>query len=298
MVGASQIDQSHGPNINGPALIRAPSWLRESPGRYLLYFSQHRGGGIWLATSDAITGPWHIYPRPVLTLADTHYTDHLASPDVIVDDARHEIRMYFHGGSGTALSEQSQSLAVSDDGVKFRLQCRDIGVPYWRVFRHANRWFALVMPGTILGSDDGLSGFEPVAEILPPNTRHAAVSVMADRALVFWSAIGGRPECILAGWIDLATDPSRWRVNGLGVLLAPEEPYEGGSLPLLASAPGQCDEPARELRDPGTYVEEDILYLAYTAGGERCIALATMHLPVSYSTTTTVGLQPIRVSPT
>ncbi len=191
-----------------------------------------------------------------------------------------EIRMYFHGGSGTALSEQTESLAVSDDGVKFRLRCSDIGTPYWRVFRHADQWFALVMPGSILRSDDGLSGFEPVAEILPPQTRHAAVSIKANRALVFWSVIGGRPESIVAGWIDLATDPSRWRVNDLGVMLAPEEPYEGGSLPLLASAPGQCDEPARELRDPATYVEDDTLYLAYVAGGERCIALGAMHLPM------------------
>ncbi len=64
MLDASEIDQSRGLNINGPALIRAPSWLRQSPGRYLLYFSQHRGGAIWLAASDALTGPWHIHPVP------------------------------------------------------------------------------------------------------------------------------------------------------------------------------------------------------------------------------------------
>lgn len=277
---ASQIDQSRGPNINGPALIRAPSWLRQSPGRYLLYFSQHRGSGIWLAASDALTGPWGIHPVPVLTLEDTHYTDHLASPDVIIDDKSREIRMYFHGGHGTALSEQTESLAVSDDGVKFRLTHRDIGIPYWRLFRHADQWFALVMPGSILRSDDGLSGFEKVAEILPAQTRHSAVSVKANRALVFWSEIGGSPESILAGWIDLAADPSHWEVNDLGVMLAPQEPYEGGSLPLLTSAPGQCDEPARELRDPATYVEDDTVYLAYVAGGERSIALAAMHFPM------------------
>lgn len=275
MLDASDIDQSRGLNINGPTLIRAPSWLRESLGRYLLYFSQHRGDGIWLATSNALTGPWRIHPVPVLSLADTHYSDHIASPDVIIDDARREIRLYFHGGSGTALSEQTESLAVSGDGVTFRLAHHDIGTPYWRVFRHADRWFALVMPGTVLRSDDGLSGFETVAEILPAQTRHTAVTVVGNRAWVFWSVIGDRPESIRAGRIDLA----RWRVNELGVMLAPEEPYEGGFLPLVASAPGQCDEPVRELRDPAAYVEDDTLYLAYTAGGERCIALAAMHLP-------------------
>ena len=68
-------------------------------------------------------------------------------------------------------------------------------------------------------------------------------------------------------------------MDDLGTLLMPEEPYEGGDLPLVASAPGRCDEPVRELRDPAAYLEGDTLYLAYTAGGERCIALVAMHLP-------------------
>lgn len=279
LLRADQVDSACGPNINGPALIRAPSWVSRRLGTYYLYFSQHRGGAIWLAVSDAITGPWRVYPHPVLTLAGTHYNDHIASPDVIVDRESGQIRMYFHGGRGTALSEQSESLAVSDDGLTFRLRCRDIGTPYWRVFRHAGQWYALVMPGTIVRSDDGLSGFEPLTDVLPPRTRHAAVAVIGNRAFVFCSMIGDRPESIVAGWLDLAMDSSRWRVDDLGVVLAPDEPYEGGGLPLVASAPGQCDEPARELRDPAAYVEGDTLFLAYVAGGEQCIALAAIHLP-------------------
>ncbi len=278
VVEAGQIDGRGPPNINGPALIRAPSWPARQLGAYYLYFSQHRGGAIRLAVSDALGGPWRVHPDPVLTMTETHYTDHIASPDVIAEAESGEIRMYFHGGHGTALAEQTESIAISDDGLHFRMKCRDIGVPYWRVFRHAGQWYALVMPGTIVRSGDGLGEFQPVAEILPARTRHSAVAVVGERALVFCSMIGDRPESILAGAIDLTTDACDWRISGLRTALSPAEPYEGGRLPLLASAPGQSDLPARELRDPALYLEGDTLYLAYAAGGERCLALAAMPL--------------------
>ncbi|MGH7101863.1 MAG: hypothetical protein ACREFJ_05650 [Acetobacteraceae bacterium] len=274
IVEAAQIDGPGPPNINGPALIRAPSWPGRTLGAYYLYFSHHRGNAIRLAVSDALEGPWRVHPDPVLTIAETHYTDHIASPDVIAEAESGEIRMYFHGGHGTDLSAQTESVAVSEDGLRFRMRCRDIGVPYWRVFRHGGRWYALVMPGTIVRSDDGFGGFEPIAEILPARTRHSAVAVVGSRGLVFCSMIGDRPERILAGAIDLAN----WQISNLRTVLAPAEPYEGGRLPLLGSAPGQCDVPARELRDPAVHVEGGTLYLAYAAGGERCLALAAMPL--------------------
>lgn len=274
IVEAGQIHGPGPPNINGPALIRAPSWPGRRLGTYYLYFSHHRGNAIRLAVSDALEGPWRVHPDPVLTMAETHYTDHIASPDVIVDAGSGEIRMYFHGGHGTDLAEQTESVAVSDDGLRFRMKRRDIGVPYWRVFRHAGQWYALVMPGTIVRSDDGLGGFSSIAEILPARTRHSAVAVAGARAFVFCSMIGDRPEQILAGAIDL-TD---WRVSRLRTALAPTESYEGGLLPLLASAPGQCDVPARDLRDPAVYAEGNTLWLAYAAGGERCLALARVPL--------------------
>lgn len=279
MLEAAEIRAPGPPNINGPALIKAPSWARRRLGTYYLYFSHHRGRAIRLAVSDTLAGPWRVRPDPVLTLSDTHYTDHIASPDVIADPESGEVRMYFHGGHGTELSQQSESVATSDDGLSFRMRRRDIGVPYWRVFRHAGEWYALVMPGAVLRSDDGLSGFEPVGEILPPRTRHSAVAAIGEFALVFFSMIGDRPESILAGRLDLSITARNWRISDLGTVLVPAEPYEGGQRPLLASAPGQCELPARELRDPAAYVEANTLYLAYAAGGERCLALAAMPLP-------------------
>lgn len=279
MLAVGSAEYPHKSNINGPALIRAPSWSDRRLGAYYLYFSQHRGRAIWLAASDALTGPWRVHPDPVLTLADTHYRDHIASPDVIADPLSRQVRMYFHGGDGTGLSEQTESVALSKDGLTFRMERRDVGIPYWRVFRHANGWYALVMPGTLLRSEDGLTGFEPTSSVLPRQTRHSAVAVIGTSALVFCSMIGGRPESILVGCINLAKRDSEWQAGFLRTLLTPSEHYEGGSLPLVASTPGECHHPVRELRDPAVYVEGGTLYMPYVGGGERCLALAAMRWP-------------------
>jgi hypothetical protein len=47
-----------GPNLNGPSLVAAPTWVADPPGRYYLYFADHAGDAIRLATADHLTGPW------------------------------------------------------------------------------------------------------------------------------------------------------------------------------------------------------------------------------------------------
>jgi hypothetical protein len=113
-----QSSRSLGTNLNGPSLIRAPDWLERPLGRYYLYFAHHRGTFIRLAYADRLTGPWNGYESGTLKLSEApSCSDHVASPDVHVDDARKEIRMYFHSpGSGP----QRTFLAVSKDGLRSR----------------------------------------------------------------------------------------------------------------------------------------------------------------------------------
>jgi len=90
-----------GDNINGPSLIRVPSWVERPLGRYYLYFSHHAGKFIRLAYADRLSGPWTVHPQGTLRLEDSpRCYDHVASPDVHVADARREILMYFHCPSG------------------------------------------------------------------------------------------------------------------------------------------------------------------------------------------------------
>ena len=61
-------------------------------------------------------------------------------------------------------------------------------------------------------------------------------------------------------------------------MLEPETHYEGGNLQLRPSVRGLADEPVRELRDPGIFIEERDCYLLYSIAGESGIALAKMSI--------------------
>jgi len=96
-----------GDNVNGPAIIRVPSWVEHPLGRYYMYFAHHMGTHIRLAYADAITGPWHVYDPGVLEVKDTafyrpqpdppenleNFYTHVASPEVFVDDANKRFLM-------------------------------------------------------------------------------------------------------------------------------------------------------------------------------------------------------------
>src|SRR5512136_199163 len=60
---------SLGDNINGPSVIRVPSWIKKPLGKYYMYFAHHGGKYIRLAYADTLQGPWRIYESGSLTLA-------------------------------------------------------------------------------------------------------------------------------------------------------------------------------------------------------------------------------------
>ena len=92
-----QTDASLGANINGPSLIRVPRWVAHPLGAYYLYFAAHQGKTIRLAYADKLEGPWKSYQPGTLQLAQSFFTDHIASPEVIIDAAQQQIRLYYHG---------------------------------------------------------------------------------------------------------------------------------------------------------------------------------------------------------
>ena len=58
-----ELDASIGDNIQGPSVIRVPSWVEKSFGKYYLYFADHKGKYIRLAHSDDLTGPWKTHSQ-------------------------------------------------------------------------------------------------------------------------------------------------------------------------------------------------------------------------------------------
>lgn len=262
-----------GLSVSGPALVADDPRSGRGAGEYRLYFAHHRGHSIRLATARSVDGPWSIQ-SPALSLGDTHYTDHIASPAVVRDESTGLWRLYFHGGSGTSLDVQSESVAVSADRDGFRVLRRDIGHPYWSVFTLRGRWYALVMPGSLYESLSGLDDFVFRGSALEASARHSSAVVVDDLVVVFYSRIGDCPEHIRVRVLVPPHRAAAWLSLDLGPALFPEESYEGSDLPVRPSRPGGCQAPSRDLRDPGALVLGDRIYVAYAAGGERAIGLA------------------------
>lgn len=280
-------DPSLGDNINGPSVIRVPSWIPNPLGRYYLYFAHHHGRHIRLAYADALTGPWKIHAPGVFQLsqlAGSVFGGHVASPDVHVDSANRRVLLYFHAAVG---AEQKTGLALSPDGLRFvpmpgvRLAPYPdvLGNFYFRVFRHGGAHYAVAkngnVGGEILRSPDGNSPFGKGADILPM-MRHAAVLLRGDRLLLFHSLAGDAPERILVSTVDLRGDWKAWTPSAATEVIRPTYPYEGSHLPVRPSGWGAEPDPVHQLRDPGIFEEDGRVFLFYSIAGEQGIAGAEL----------------------
>jgi hypothetical protein len=301
-----------GDNVNGPAVIRVPEWIRRPLGRYYMYFAHHRGTFIRLAYADAVAGPWKVYEPGVLHVRQTALfrpppgpprgapvlRDHVASPEIYVDEARRRIVLWFHGWwtNGRRWNPRESELqtwldrhgygqftqvAESADGLAFQVRPVLSRESYIRAFRHAGRLYGMARLGRLLRAKGPLAPFE-----LGPNpfrdgpyanrVRHVALLDRGSRLMVFFSAIGDAPERILMSEIDLEGAWERWRTSSPSEVLRPEEPYECADLPNAPSGEGLAKGPVRQLRDPAVLEDGDRTYLFYTICGERGIAAAEL----------------------
>jgi hypothetical protein len=280
-----ETSKSIGTNINGPSLIRVPSWLHKPLGKYYLYFAHHQGKFIRLAYANSLRGPWKVYEPGTLQLAEVPAChDHIASPDVQVDDKTRTIRMYFHcpaEGTGTEIEHQKTLFADSADGLHFRANSAVLGPPYFRVFRWQGYLYAIARTGTLFRSSDGVSPFEPGPALFGEDKghilRHAGVDVRGDVLTVYFSRIGDDPESILASEITLTPDWKNWKSSKANLVLKPERFYEGADLPTQPSTADDAPGPVRQLRDPAIFHEDDHTYLLYSIAGESGIAIAVLH---------------------
>ena len=268
-------------NINGPSLIRVPSWVERRLGEYYLYFAHHGGRFIRLAYADRIEGPWTVHRGGTLRMDQTPCHSHVASPDVHVDDDSREIRMYYHGVLDDRAGRPGQVTlaAVSHDGVNFRTCSPVLGPFYFRVFRHGGWHYAIAKLGNesggVLRSRRWDEPFSHGRTILP-HVRHTAPLVEGDTLRLFYSRGGDCPERILLTTIDISAPWGRWRTTAPELVLEPEMPWEGADEPLEPSSFGAARGPVRQLRDPGIFADEGKLYLLYSVAGEQGIAIARL----------------------
>ena len=269
------MDAKMGSNINGPSLVRAPSWVPNPLGKYYLYFADHDGDYIRLAYADDLEGPWQMHEPGTLGLEQSAFAGRIASPDVHVDEERQEVRMYFHGAetkSGVP-SDQFTRLACSSDGLNFAAAKENLGPAYFRVFPWQGAFYALAMPGLILRSEDGRTEFGRGPMAFSRAMRHSAVLVRDSKALVVFTNVGDNPEQLLASQVELSGPWSEWVATAPTFALAPDEDYEGGDCPPEPSRRGLVNNRVRQLRDPALFDDDGTIYVLYAIAGEAGIAI-------------------------
>ena len=304
---------SLGDNVNGPSVIRVPSWVPHPLGRYYAYFGHHKGQFVRLAYADAITGPWKIYEPGVVPVSGTAFyrpqpdppdgpTDqfytHVASPEIYVDEARRRLVLWTHGwwtnnqrwplGPADARAWARQNgygqftqSSESTDGLHFELRPAITKVSYLRVFTHDGHLYGMARLGQLLRSKDPLATFE-----IGPNpfaggpyadrVRHVATILRGRTLHVFFTGIGDAPERVMLSTIDLTGDWQTWKASAPVELLRPEAPYECPGLPNIPSAAGEIEGPAQQLRDPAIFEEAGKTFLFYAICGEQGLAAAQL----------------------
>lgn len=296
IIKPAMLSGEDGKNINGPSLIRVPSWIAKPLGKYYLYFAHHEGQYIRLAYADHLKGPWTIYEKGTLRMEackcnykSERFKDyrHIASPDVLIDSIRKELVMYFHcpvhiGGADSIKNYPQVTLrSTSKNGIDFHPENEILGDYYFRVFRWKGYHYGLARLGALYRSSDGISNFEkgtnPFLKIQNPSKlRHLAVVVKKSTLYVFYSRIGDTPERILLSTIPLTEDWNSWTPSEPVTILEPAQDYEGVNLPMAPSVVGASKAPVRELRDPAIFEDSGKTYLLYSIAGELGIAIAEL----------------------
>jgi len=290
-------DRKEGANINGPTLLRVPAWIKNPLGKYYLYFGNHRGTYIRLAYADALVGPWKLHEGGVLSLEQLPVKmDHIASPEILVDDAGKRLIMYYHGTprdkeaapAGTPMkldnpgrwSGQLSFASTSADGLTFAPRPQVMSSFYLRVFAYGGKFYGVCKDNNI-SSQLGRTG-DPLTALAKgpavfPGSRHVALLPQGDTLWVFFSRVGEAPEHIYMTRFDLKEDWTRWGSSAPPAVsvIKPEKLWEGTNYALKPSESGPSVH-VQELRDPFVFVEDGKIYLLYSVAGEMGIALAEL----------------------
>jgi hypothetical protein len=327
--------ETDGANMNGPSLIRVPDWISrdnrpDTTANYYLYFAHHQGKYIRMAWASELEGPWTLFnvgsnntQSGGLGVLDLNLSgdstiaigngivlrNHVASPDVHVDDINQQIVMYFHGPlevNGTLPGEMS-FVATSADGLNFNMPFEGgqpghgirpviLGAAYFRVFDYAGALYALARDGRMYRAPNTTAPWSPPAgfnysnelwtrfqcpfgnALSSASVRHTGIRLVGDTLEVFYTRKGDAPERIFYATVDLsAANAAAWAFTSPPVeILRPAVIWEGVNDPVTPSVDGIAPENVNQLRDPALYEENGQLYLFYTGRGEDAIGLAQL----------------------
>ena len=233
-------------------------------------------------------GTLHIEEQKVIS-------NHIASPEAVIDDARQEIVLFYHGQirNGAEKEGQRAAAAVSIDGLHFNPLNQVVGPAYLRVFHHGDLWYSLDGSGEVGGTDDLHKPFRPSGNIIGGNrgvtlpegpgrsaqagqrTRsifypgHIGVDTQGDRLAIYFTCVGQMPEHIMATVVDMAGPVTSWKAKGTQDVLQPALEWEGAGVAAAHSVGGKSHQLENSLRDPAVFRDNGQPWLVYAAAGEH-----------------------------
>lgn len=283
-----------GGNINGPTVIKVPDWISSPLGKYYMYFANHQGKCIRMAYADNIIGPYTIYDGEVLSIAETPYTHHIASPEIVIDDKNKKIVMFYHGCGVTDTSQaesgQWTTYSESKDGLFFISDNLYLVPSYLRVVKVGDNYL-----GSTGGPKRPVYNFEQSLRTIPEligqigirsepfcrfengepidsmyRIRHLCFDLESNNRLwIYYSNVCDTPERIKR----VCVDPKDWSAEFYEEVLQSELDYEGVNEPIVKSEGGCKNYPVHELRDPYIINDNGHKYMFYTVAGEDGIAV-------------------------
>ncbi len=291
LIIAETLQPKAGQNINGPTCVEMPTWFTARMGRFHLYFADHAGKYIKLAFCDTIDGQWKIADTRAIDLRyfkDAY--DHIASPDVLLDEERQILILYFHARAHSKGREQwTFAMCMDKDGKIVKVIDVPLAPFYLRVFRYDGEVFGLSKGGLCWRSQDGLTPFKRGKNIINldrsddlwqneiGDVRHVSVDLKGKNLGVYFTRIGDKPERILYGTVNLSDQDWRnWIVGEVIEIMRPEEDYEGVKVPLAPSQSGPSLQMENALRDPFFFRLGNAKYLFYSVAGEKGVGLAKL----------------------
>jgi hypothetical protein len=262
-VTKKMLGKTAGQFTNGPTVIKVPDWVEDPLGTYYMYFADHRGVEIRLAFSDSLSGPWAVSPNLALRLNDTlAIRDHIASPDVYIDDDSHTIYMTVHGEPISTMYENQVSVLVeSQDGIVFAQDPSYAGsiwatFPYARILTIGDTFVRIDPMEHQVSRSDSITGpfSEPVDYSLPIDREHRHASVLLDGStiVIYYTRVRDAPERIYRATIDASQPWGQWALANEQCVRRPERSWEGAKFPVEFSKFGPANS-VNQLRDPFIY---------------------------------------------
>ncbi|MEM7030520.1 MAG: hypothetical protein AAF629_13200 [Chloroflexota bacterium] len=296
-----KLDDRYGENINGPSLIKVPDWVENPLGRYYLYFAHHNGLFIRMAFADDLTGPYTSYSPGVLSLEDTPFQRHIASPDIKINHTQQKIIMHYHGPVQPQEvpypHPQATAYAESEDGLSFHSDRVYLGESYIRTFfwegyhygfsgGGLRRWLrtrdprepfeegpTLDIAGESFVNPQAYVSYTP--EVLNASRiRHVGLHHRGPELDIYYSCVRDAPERIKRTTVNLDGDWTTWHGTSHQEILRPELTCEGRNLPIAPSRSGAQTGQVHELRDPYIYEEDERCYMVYSIAGESGLMIA------------------------